>query len=153
MIQQQPSLENIRTHGRRLTPQRRLILEILQESREHLDAETLYLRAKARDPDLGLATVYRTLALLKETGLVEEHPLGEDHGHFETPHPTPHYHFTCLGCGQVIELQAPQITRTARALCEQEDLQMTGIHLLLNGYCSQCREDRPASSPPRPPGI
>jgi Fur family ferric uptake transcriptional regulator len=134
------SIATIRSHGRRLTHQRRLVLEILAESREHLDAETLYERAKARDPDIGLATIYRSLALLKEAGLVEEDQLGEDHGHFETTPSSPHHHFTCLKCGRVVEFESPQVMEVVRRLCESEGLQVTDVRLHLSGYCSQCRE-------------
>jgi Fe2+ or Zn2+ uptake regulation protein len=134
------SIAAIRSHGRRLTRQRRLVLEILAESREHLDAETLYERAKARDPDIGLATIYRSLALLKETGLVQEDQLGEDHGHFETTPSSPHHHFTCLKCGRVVEFESPQVMEVVRRLYESEGLQVTDIRLHLSGYCPQCRE-------------
>lgn len=132
-------VEAIRAGGHRLTRQRRVILEILEESREHLDAETLYARARARDARISLATVYRALALLKETGLVQEHRLGEDHGHFEAMHETPHYHFTCIGCGKVIEFEAPQVLEISRKLREEHDLLLLEIHLHISGRCSSCR--------------
>ncbi len=123
----------------RLTRQRRLVLDILQNSQEHLDAETLYERAKARDTRISLATVYRSLALLKEAGLVREYRLGENHGHFETVRASPHHHFTCIQCGQVIELEAPQISEMAVRLCENQGLQVKQFHLHLSGYCANCR--------------
>ncbi|HHS98321.1 MAG TPA: transcriptional repressor [Chloroflexi bacterium] len=127
--------------GRRLTRQRRLVMEVLEEAEEHLDAETIHDRARARDPRISLATVYRTLALLKEIGLVEEHRLGEGHAHFEAVQEVPHYHFTCLGCGRVIEFDAPQIAQVVRALSEREHLRITDVHLFLTGYCAQCQQD------------
>ncbi|HEC34036.1 MAG TPA: transcriptional repressor, partial [Chloroflexi bacterium] len=87
-----------------------------------------------------LATVYRTLALLKEAGLVEEHRLGEDHAHFEAVRETPHYHFTCLECGRVVEFDAPQVMEVVRVLSEREELQVTDVHLFLGGYCARCQE-------------
>lgn len=134
-------LDQIRSSGHRLTRQRKLVLEILQNSRGHLDADMIYDRAKALDPNIGLATIYRSLALLKEAGLVQEHRLGENHGHFETTQSAPHHHFTCLKCGRVVEFEAPQVLAAARKLCKSEGLQVTGIHLQLSGYCSECRED------------
>lgn len=128
-----------RMAGRRLTSQRRLILEVLQESDEHLDAEMLYDRAKARDDDIGLATVYRTLAVLKEMGLVEEHRLGEEHGHYEAVGEGPHYHFTCLGCGKVIEFDTPLVAQVQRELSDRERVSIIGTHLHLSGYCAGCR--------------
>ena len=134
-------VEQIRSSGRRLTRQRKLVLEILEESQEHLDADAIYDRAKARDPNIGLATVYRSLGLLKEMGLVQEHRLGENHGHFETTQSTPHHHFTCLACGRVVEFESPQVVEVARKLCEIEGLQVTEVHLHFSGYCSKCRAD------------
>ena len=106
-----PTLEIVRTQGRRLTPQRRLVLEILSETAEHLDADGIYARARARDEHISLATIYRSLALLKQVGLVTEHALGQDHGHFEPVKSTPHYHFTCQDCGVVIEFSSPKIEK------------------------------------------
>lgn len=134
------SIDTIRSQGRRLTRQRQLVLNILKESREHLDAETIYQLAKARDVHISLPTVYRTLALLKETGLVQEHTLGEDHRHFETPPDIPHYHFTCQQCGRVIEFEAPQLSEVVQMLCQSQGLQVTSVHLLLSGKCDQCKE-------------
>jgi Fe2+ or Zn2+ uptake regulation protein len=131
----------LRSSGHRLTRQRKLVLEILQDSREHLDADMIYNRAKARDPNIGIATIYRSLALLKEAGLVQEHRLGENHGHFETTQSRPHYHFTCLKCGKVVEFESPQVMKAARQLCKNEGLQVTQVQLHLSGCCSECRED------------
>jgi Fe2+ or Zn2+ uptake regulation protein len=130
----------LRAAGRRLTAQRRLILQVLEESTGHLDADTLYDRVKARDPDVSLATVYRTLALLREIGLVEEHRLGQDHGHYEAVRQEPHYHFTCLCCDKVIEFDTPLVAQIVQGLCEQEGVRVTSTHLHVSGYCSQCRE-------------
>ncbi|MBN1400812.1 MAG: transcriptional repressor, partial [Anaerolineae bacterium] len=130
----------LRAAGRRLTAQRRLILRALEEGGGHVDADALYMRVKARDPDISLATVYRTLALLKELGLVEEHRLGEDHGHYETVRDEPHYHFTCLRCGQVIEFDAPLVAQIERELSAREGLRIVSTHLHISGTCARCRE-------------
>jgi len=126
--------------GRRLTPQRRLILQVLEESAGHLDAEALYERVKARDPNVSLATVYRALALFQEIGLVEEHRLGEDHGHYEAVRDRPHYHFVCLRCGKVIEFDTPLVSQIVRQLVEREGVRVVDTHLHVSGYCAQCRD-------------
>jgi len=128
----------IRSAGYRLTRQRRLVVDILAESHEHLDAEAIYQRAKGRDARISLATVYRSLALLKQTGIVQEHSLGEGHGHFEATQPSPHYHFTCRTCGKVVEFEAPQVLGAVRRLCGKMQLKVVEVHLLLSGYCSHC---------------
>ena len=130
----------LRSAGRRLTAQRRLILQVLEESNGHLDADALYDRVKARDPDVSLATVYRTLAVLREIGLVEEHRLGEDHGHYEAVRQEPHYHFTCLCCGKVIEFDTSLVAQVEQDLCEQEGVRVTSTHLHVSGYCALCRD-------------
>jgi Fe2+ or Zn2+ uptake regulation protein len=131
--------DTFRAAGRRLTNQRRLVLEVLRDSNEHLDAEGIYVEAKRCDPDISLATVYRTLAVLKEMGMVEEHRLGEEHGHYEAVREEPHYHFTCLGCGKVIEFDAPAVTRIEQELSEREGVQVTDTHLHVSGYCARCK--------------
>jgi Fe2+ or Zn2+ uptake regulation protein len=139
MIQTNRLAESLRASGRRLTRQRRLVMQVLQDTPGHLEVETVYALAKARDPNISLATVYRTLAVLKEMRLVEDHTLGEDHAHFEAVPETPHYHFTCLECGQVLEFDAPQVMQVVRALSKREGLQVTDVHLLLSGRCARCR--------------
>lgn len=128
-----------RAAGRRLTRQRRLVLRVLEESDGHLEAENVYLQAKARDTHVSLATVYRTLAVLKEMGLVEEHRLGEEHGHYEAVRDSPHYHFTCLDCGRVIEFDTPLVAQIKQELSAREGVRVTGAHLHLSGCCAQCQ--------------
>ncbi len=133
-------MDAIQSKGCRLTRQRKQVLEILEQSREHLDAEAIHDQVKAHGAHISLATVYRTLALLKEAGLVQENRLGEDHGHFETIQPIPHYHFTCTQCGKVVEFEAPQVLEAAHKLCESKGLQVTDIHLNFSGICGECRK-------------
>jgi Fe2+ or Zn2+ uptake regulation protein len=129
-----------RAAGLRLTSQRQLILSVLKESNEHLDADTLYDQAKARASDISLATVYRTLSVLREMGLVEEHRLGEEHYHYEAVREEPHYHFTCRECGEVIEFDTPLVAQIEQELSEQEGVRVTNAHLHLTGYCAQCKD-------------
>ena len=129
-----------REAGRRLTSQRCLILDVLKESDEHLDAEAVHERARMRASGLSLATVYRTLTLLKEMGLVEEHHLGEGHSHYEAVQEGPHYHFTCRRCGKVIEFDTPLVAKIERELREREGVEIRSAHLHLTGYCEACRD-------------
>lgn len=123
-----------------LTRQRRLVLEILQQSPQHPDAGMIYLEAKKRGERISLATVYRSLGFLKEAGLVEENSFGEGHGHFEPAQGSHHFHFTCIDCGAVIELEAAEINKLALAMSESRGLQVTEIQILLRGYCPDCRQ-------------
>jgi Fur family ferric uptake transcriptional regulator len=123
----------------RLTRQRKLVLDILREGKGHLDADTLFRKAKARNPKISLATVYRSLALLREANLVQEHRLGENHSHFEPAGASLHHHFTCLKCGRVLEFRSPLVSQAARALGKREGLQIVDVQLDITGYCAACR--------------
>ncbi len=131
---------SIRSYGRRLTKQRALVLKVLTESHEHLDAETIHERVKDSQPHISLATVYRTLSLLKELKLVDEYQLGEEHGHFEAAPRQPHYHFTCEKCRRVIEFHSPKINTEVNRLLEAQDITITEINLQVSGICPACRE-------------
>jgi Fe2+ or Zn2+ uptake regulation protein len=131
--------EAYRATGRRVTRQRRIVLRALEESDGHLDAEALHDRARVHDPDVSLATVYRTLAVLKEMGLVEEHRLGEEHSHYEPVRDEPHYHFTCRHCGRVIEFETPLVERIRKELSDKKGVSVLAAHLHVSGYCSDCR--------------
>lgn len=122
-----------------LTRQRRLVLDILKESKGHLDAETLYQKAKARNSKISLATIYRSLALLCEAKLVQEHRLGENHSHFEPARDPLHHHFTCLQCGRIMEFRSPQVMEAARSFGRRAGLQIVEVRLEVHGYCPACR--------------
>src|ERR1019366_872327 len=90
--------------GMRLTRQRKILLDLIDKTGQHLDAERLYQLAQEKDPKLNRVTVYRTLKLLKEGGLVDEldlmHQAGEQH-FYETRRKQEHAHVICLSCGKV----------------------------------------------------
>jgi len=139
MAQSTNLAESLHSSGRRVTRQRQLVLQVLQENPGHLEVEAVHSLARQSDPKISLATVYRTLAVLKEMGLVKDHALGESHAHFEAAPETPHYHFTCLKCGQVVEFDAPQVKQVVHTLSRREGLQVTDVHLFLSGCCAKCR--------------
>ena len=132
------SLSLIHKKGHRITRQRRLILSIIEESDEHLNVQAIYRIARERDQNISLATVYRSLELLKEINLVQEHSLGEDHGHFEKCDPKSHFHFTCSTCGAVIEFQIPPLSSWMETLAESKNLKIDEIHLFITGACKDC---------------
>ncbi|OQY92336.1 MAG: hypothetical protein B6D39_04745 [Anaerolineae bacterium UTCFX2] len=132
----------IKARNLRMTNQRRQILQVLQESDEHLDAEAIYDRVRQKDARVSLATVYRSLTLFKNLGLVDERNLGEDYRRFETAQDEPHYHFTCLACRKVIEFNAPEIEQKIIPQIEAQGLKVTEAHLIVSGYCADCQRDQ-----------
>lgn len=123
-----------------LTRQRKLVFEILKETPDHPDAGKIFQEAKKRDERISLATVYRSLDYFKKAGLVAEDSFGEDHGHFEAVQKPDHYHFTCLGCGEVVELDGSKTNYLLRSLGEVQGLQIAEIHIHLQGYCTTCQK-------------
>ena len=134
--------ELLRRAGKRVTPQRVLILEAMREAGGHLDADEIYRLVRPKMPRLSLSTVYRTLNMLKEVGLVDELHLGEEHHHYELRHERGHHHLICRGCGKVIEFECPFSEELIRDLSEKYDFEITGIHLDLMGYCAECQRKR-----------
>ncbi len=131
-----------RRYGMRLTSQRRTILEVLDESDAHLDAEALHHQAQARDPNISLATVYRTLAALRQIGLVQQRQLTRDdqRGYYEISNQQ-HYHFACLRCGRVIEFDTPLIAQIQQEFADEMGVRVIQAQLHLEGYCATCLEE------------
>ncbi|MCX7827753.1 MAG: transcriptional repressor [Thermanaerothrix sp.] len=101
-------LEALKLKGCRRTEQRRLIIETLLESRgEHLNAREIMERVQSKDPSIGFATVYRTLMVLEEMGLVQSFERGEGFARFDIPDGDIHVHITCRGCGRTVHLDFP----------------------------------------------
>jgi Fur family peroxide stress response transcriptional regulator len=135
------TIQALKNQGFHLTRQRLLVLEILTQFPGHPDAGAIFQEAKKRDDRISLATVYRSLAVLKSAGLVDENRLGEDHGHFETFQKSAHHHFTCLSCGTVIEFKAPRLAKWVAELSEKRGLRVTETRLNLHGYCPGCQDE------------
>jgi Fe2+ or Zn2+ uptake regulation protein len=138
-------IEKLRMQGLRLTPQRRLVLDILESTEEHLDAETVYLRALERDESVSLATVYRTLNVLLDSGVIQQRFLDHDRnrGYYEL-YDKEHFHFTCRACGRVIEFETELVALVRRQVSRQHGVQVqyTGLHL--EGLCAECVENAAA---------
>ncbi|HNQ81205.1 MAG: Fur family transcriptional regulator [Acidobacteriota bacterium] len=129
----------LKASGRRITSKREVILDLLRKIPGHPDAETLFLEAKKIDPRIGLSTVYRTLALLKKEGFIEEHRLGQSHGHFEASRRAAHVHFSCLACGQVIECENPLVNRLKTEIKRTLNADLKEFHVYAGGFCRSCR--------------
>ena len=126
----------------RLTRQRKLLLDLIDNSGLHLDADTLYQMAHLKDPKLNRVTVYRTLKLLKESGLVDELDLahfdGEKH-YYETRLKQEHAHIICLRCGRVEELFGEQLQALRREVQTQFGFEIAFARTEVGGYCSHCQ--------------
>jgi Fur family ferric uptake transcriptional regulator len=124
----------------RVTGQRRVLLEIIRSRGEHLDAEELHRLARKRYPRMSLSTVYRTLGLLRDLGLVDEVHLGEDHHHYEIKPGAAHHHLICLCCGQVQEFSSPLAERLTAAAAREHNFEVHSVEIDLIGLCARCRK-------------
>jgi len=126
----------------RITSQRRLLLDLLNQSEGHLDADELYRLAKEREPRISLSTVYRNLSLVKELGLVEERHFADEHHHYEVKGKREHYHLVCLNCGKVVEFQSPLAERMKEAISKRTGFEILDGDIRLEGYCERCCRER-----------
>jgi Fe2+ or Zn2+ uptake regulation protein len=126
--------------GHPLTNQRRLLLELLRDAEGHIDAKELYRRASARDESISQATVYRSLNLFKELGLVDEIRLGKIRCYYEIKQSSEHQHLVCQGCGKVMEFQNPYFHKLVKAVQREHAFKITKAELYLEGYCPECEE-------------
>jgi Fur family ferric uptake transcriptional regulator len=134
--------DTLKQRGIRLTRQRQLLLELIDQSGKHLDAESLYQMAHERDPKLNRVTVYRTLKLLKEGGLVDEldllHYDGDQH-YYETRTKQEHAHIVCLRCGKVEEFFGEVLQRLRRQIEATFGFQIVVARTEIGGYCAHCQ--------------
>jgi len=132
----------LREKGVRLTRQRQILLDILNNSGQHLDAESLYQMAREKDPKLNRVTVYRTLKLLKEGGMVDEldlmHHKGDQH-YYETKLKQEHAHVICLRCGKVEEFFGDPLQKLRRQVESHFGFQILISRTEIGGYCSHCQ--------------
>ena len=132
----------LREAGKRITPQRQLVLRVLAGVDGHLDAQEIYERGRRKDSRLSLSTVYRTLSALKETGAVRELHLEGDQHHYEMDKKKEHSHLVCLGCGRIIEVDSAAFEQAAAAACKDHGFQVTTAQVELTGYCARCLQER-----------
>jgi Fur family ferric uptake transcriptional regulator len=130
----------LRNAGKRLTPQRKRVVRILAEAGGHLDATEIYERGRRQDARLSLSTVYRTLSALKETGVVRELHLDDQHHHYELDAQDQHSHLVCISCGRVIEVDSEALARAAVTLGEAHGFEIASAQVELTGYCADCRQ-------------
>jgi Fur family ferric uptake transcriptional regulator len=130
--------ERLRARGQRWTPQRRALVEVLAGSHGHVTGSELVERCRAIDPATVPSTVYRTLGVLEELGLVRH-----SHGHdgreeFHVLPEADHGHLHCTRCGRTWELPLGEIAGLLEGLRERRGFEVDVSHLSIGGLCSDC---------------
>src|SRR5271170_4702311 len=119
--------------GLKMTGQRRVIARVLSEAADHPDVEELYRRAAALDARISIATVYRTVRLLEENGILERHDFGGGRARYEATEHGLHYHLIDVDTGRVIEFQHPAHERLLREIAAELGFDMVSLRLELFG--------------------
>ena len=132
------SNEMLRKKGYRLTPQRHMILSVIQEADGHLSIDQILERVQERNPYVSLSTVYRTLELLRELGLVRENHLPGEQPHYETAESTEHHHLVCRRCRTIIHLEDNLLGNLHEQLQQQYAFHSLTLDLVAAGYCDAC---------------
>ena len=131
----------LRRKGLKLTRQRETILKAFLKIEEHPSTEELYKVIKRKDPNIGHATVFRTLKLLTEAGIAREIDLGDKRVRFEHGHGHRHHdHLVCQACSKLIETVDPEIERLQDDLCKKFDFIPTSHRLQIFGICKECKK-------------
>ena len=128
--------------GVRLTRQRRVLLDIMDQAEQHLTADSILERAQKIDPRVHRVTVYRTLEMLKSHGLLDELDLLHIHGHrhyYESHGPRDHIHVACLRCGKVREVESDLFEQLKRQVERDTGIGITVARVEIGGYCDDCR--------------
>jgi len=129
-------------HGLRMTPQRRVILEIFLEHGGHLASEELYDRVRQVDPAIGQATVYRTVKLLADSGLAKTVRFDDGVTRYEPKHGREHHdHLICERCRHTEEILDERIEELQEKLAQKMGFVLTGHKMHLYGICSKCRRE------------
>ena len=139
--------KRIREHKYKFTTQRQIILQaFLTSKNNHLSAEDIYEMVKGENPDIGLATVYRSLELFTSLDLVTKLDFGDGRSRYELNDHNlshSHHHLICLGCGRVIEFNSDFIEATREKIKGKNGFNIVDYQLKFYGYCKECQITHP----------
>ncbi len=126
-------IARIESQGLRMTGQRRTIAQVLAEAHDHPDVEALHARATRLDPRISIATVYRTVKLFEEAGLLERREFGDGRARFEDSQRAHHDHLIDMETGKVIEFCDPEIEALQERIAARLGYRLMGHRLELYG--------------------
>ncbi len=119
--------------GMRMTDQRRVVARVLSTSHDHPDVEELYRRAHAMDPHISIATVYRTVRLFEEAGIIERHDFRDGRSRYEETPDSHHDHLIDMRSGRVIEFVDPDIEALQETIARKLGFRLVDHRLELYG--------------------
>ncbi|HEY1295327.1 MAG TPA: Fur family transcriptional regulator [Chloroflexota bacterium] len=134
----------LKAHGLRMTPQRQLILDVLATMRGHIAVDQVYRQVAARYPDVNITTVYRTLEVLEERGIVRHTHFHDGRSQFERTDEPAHQHLVCKLCGRDQETDLSVLEPLTESLREKFGFEADFSHTAIVGYCAACKSRSPA---------
>ncbi len=132
------STETLDKLGYRLTPQRTLVLQAVDESSGHVGVDEIFARVRAHFPRVSLSTIYRTLDLLGQLGLVTKSDLGAGRVQYHRAGDANHHHLVCQNCGYVIDLDENELDSLWQTLEQRHGFKVRQPHMAIFGHCSRC---------------
>jgi len=133
-------LSSIKERGYKITPQRRAVLKAIADSQDHLTPAELHQRARQERPDIGLVTVYRTLEMLADVGLIcEMHSGGNCRSYLLRRPEEHHHHLICSDCGQVVDFGDCDLDQLEQKLSRETGFAMEEHLLEFLGRCPACQ--------------
>ena len=130
----------LREQGHRLTPQRMAVLKTLVTNEEHLSVEQIYERVRADFPMTSLATIYKTVAVLKEMGEVLELGFSNDSNRYDGSKPYPHPHLICIKCKNIVDIDISTLDALSLKIAQKTGYRIVNHRLDFFGICPQCQE-------------
>jgi Fur family peroxide stress response transcriptional regulator len=131
----------LREQGLRLTPQRLAVLKTVIGSQEHLSADEIYARLRVDYPMIGLATVYKTLSVLKEMGEIAVLNFDNQGARYDGSGLEPHPHFICKRCNAIIDLEEEALENLTLKIASKSGYQITDYRLDFFGICPNCQSE------------
>ena len=133
----------LREQGYRLTPQRNLIWEVLRDAGRHLTAEEVAAEVRRTLPDVNVSTVYRTLELLEQLGLVTKTEMGVGRIMYHPIEKGHHHHLICRECGSIVDLDESIMSPLKETLLRDYQFTAELRHLGILGLCADCKQKLP----------
>jgi len=133
-------LDKLRQRDCRITPQRLAILQILLTTDQHPSVEQVYNQVKSQFPTTSLATVYKTVSLLKEIGEILEIGISDGRSHYDGKKPYPHPHLICTRCHRIIDPDISLLDQLTSEVAKATGYRITSHQVELFGLCPSCQQ-------------
>ena len=134
-------IKNLKEHEFRLTPQRLAVLKILAKSEGHPTVEDIFKKLKPDFPTTSIATIYKTVNLLKEIGEVVELDFSEISNRYDGIRPYPHPHLICTQCKRIVDLDMATIKDLPKELAKKTGYEIVNYRLDFFAVCPRCQSD------------